>query len=125
MIREVSPEKAREIIIENLNYFVLNYADVKKYAEIMENRPMVEKERQKYDNTCWSLTDSLFMERIFFKDVFGEDIGKAIDKAFTDMYKEGKLQGGRESARRLVNDGVSQELIAKYTGLPTEEIEGL
>ena len=29
--------------------------------------------------------DSLFMERIFFKDVFGEDIGKAIDKAFTDI----------------------------------------
>ena len=69
--------------------------------------------------------DSLFMERIFFKDVFGEDIGKAIDKAFTDMYKEGKLQGGRESARRMVNDGMSQELVAKYTGLTAVEIEGL
>ena len=125
MIREVSPEKRRAIIIETFNNFVLNYADVKKFDEIMENRPMVEKERQKYDNTCWSLTDSLFMERIFFKDVFGKEIGTAIDKAFTDMYKEGKLQGGRESARRMVNDGVSQELITKYTGLPAEEIEGL
>ena len=86
---------------------------------------MVEKERQKYDNICWSLTDSLFMERIFFNDVFGEDIGNALDKAFTDMYKEGKLQGGRESARRMVNDGMSQKLIAKYTGLQTEEIESL
>ena len=125
MSHEVSPERAREIIIEKLNNFVLNYADVKKFDEIMKNRPMVEKERQKYDNTCWSLTDSLFMERIFFKDVFGKEIGTAIDKAFTDMYKEGKLQGGRESARRMVNDGVSQELITKYTGLPAEEIEGL
>jgi hypothetical protein len=66
MIREVSPERSREIIIETFNNFVLNYADVKKFDEIMKNRPMVEKERQKYDNTCWSLTDSLFMERIFF-----------------------------------------------------------
>ena len=41
------------------------------------------------------------------------------------MYKEGKLQGGRESARRMVNDGMSQELVAKYTGLTAEEIEGL
>ena len=125
MIREVSPEKARAIIIEKLNNFVLNYADVKKYAEILENRPMVEKERQKYDNTAWALTDSLYMERIFFKNVFGEDIGKAIDKAFTDMYEEGKLQGGRESARRMMNDGVTHELIAKYTGLTEEEINGL
>ena len=125
MIREVSPEKARAIIIEKLNNFVLNYADVKKYAEILENRPMVEKERQKYDNTAWALTDSLYMERIFFKNVFGEDIGKAIDKAFTDMYEEGKLQGGREAARRMMNDGVTHELIAKYTGLTEEEINGL
>ena len=125
MIREVSPEKRRAIIIENLNNFVLNYADVKKFDEIMQNRPMVEKERQKYDNTCWSLTDSLFMKRIFFNKVFGEDIGTAIDKAFTDMYKEGKLQGGREAARRMMNDGMPVEQIAKYTGLTAEEIEGL
>lgn len=65
------------------------------------------------------------MERIFFKKVFGEEIGTAIDKAFTDMYQEGKLQGGRESARRMVNDGMSQDLVAKYTGLTAEEIEGL
>ena len=125
MSHEVSPERAREIIIEKLNNFVLNYADVKKFDEIMKNRPMVEKERQKYDNTCWSITDSLFMERIFFNNVFGEEIGTAIDKAFTDMYQEGKLQGGRESARRMVNDGMSHELAAKYTGLTTEEIEAL
>jgi len=86
---------------------------------------MIEKERLKYDNTCWSLTDSLFMERIFFNNVFGEVVGTAIDKAFTDMYKEGKLQGGRESARRMMNDGMSLELITKYTGLTAEEIEGL
>ena len=41
------------------------------------------------------------------------------------MYQEGKLQGGREAARRMVNDGMSQELVAKYTGLTAEEIEGL
>ena len=125
MSHGVSSEKARAIIAEKLNCFVLNYADVKKYAEIMENRPMIEKERLKYDNTCWSLTDSLFMERIFFNNVFGEVVGTAIDKAFTDMYKEGKLQGGRESARRMMNDGMSLELITKYTGLTAEEIEGL
>jgi len=27
------------------------------------------------------------------------------------------LQGGRESARRMINDGMTVELIAKYTGL--------
>ncbi len=55
----------------------------------------------------------------------GEDIAKAIDKSFKDMYQEGKLQGGRECARRMMNDGMTVELIAKYTGLIAEEIEGL
>lgn len=41
------------------------------------------------------------------------------------MYKEGKLQGGREAARRMMNNGVTHELIAKYTGLTEEEINGL
>ena len=85
----------------------------------------MKRERQKYDNTCWSLTDSLFMERIFFNKFFGEEIGTAIDKAFTDMYQEGKLQGGREAAQRMVNDGMSQELVEMYTGLTAEKIETL
>ena len=41
------------------------------------------------------------------------------------MYQEGKLQGGRESARHMMNDGMTVELIAKYTGLTAEEIETL
>ena len=43
MIREASSEKRRAIIIDTFNNFVLNYADVKKFDEIMQNRPMVEK----------------------------------------------------------------------------------
>jgi len=38
---------------------------------------------------------------------------------------QSKIQRGRESAKRMMNDGMSQELIAKYTGLTAEEIEGL
>ena len=64
MSHEVSPERAREIIIEKLNNFVLNYADVKRFDEIMQNR-------------------------------------------------------------RMVNDGMSQELVAMYTGLTAEEIDAL
>jgi hypothetical protein len=125
MIREVRPEQIRATVVEYLNNVVLNYGDVMKFWEIMENKPMVEKERQKYDRTISHITDNMFMKRIFFEKYFGEDIAKAIDKSFKDMYQEGKLQGGRECARRMMNDGMTVELIAKYTGLIAEEIEGL
>ena len=60
------------------------------------------------------------------REVSPEQIrAKAIDKSFKDMYQEGKLQGGRESARRMKADGMTVELIAKYTGLAAEEIEWL
>ena len=60
------------------------------------------------------------------REVSPEQIrAKAIDKSFKDMYLEGKLQGGRESARRMIIDGMTVELIAKYTGLTADDIERL
>ncbi len=39
--------------------------------------------------------------------------------------EKGAKETKRENARRMKADGMTVELIAKYTGLTTEEIEGL
>jgi predicted transposase/invertase (TIGR01784 family) len=52
-----------------------------------------------------------------------------IEKAFVDeaeiRYNLGIQETKRENARRMKADGMTVELIAKYTDLTAEEIEGL
>ena len=51
--------------------------------------------------------------------------GEAIMTTATKLREEGKIEGKIETARRMLGDGQSIELIAKYTGLSLSEIMAL
>lgn len=57
------------------------------------------------------------------------DIDNAIATAEKDTHAEGRAEGmveaNLESARRMKADGMTPDLIARYTGVTTEEIEKL
>ena len=50
------------------------------------------------------------------------DIGAAY---YEDGFKAGKNEGKIEDAKAMLADKVAPEVVAKYTGLTTEEIEAL
>jgi predicted transposase/invertase (TIGR01784 family) len=47
------------------------------------------------------------------------------NKGIAKGIAEGKDEANRENARRMKADGMTFELISKYTGLSKEEIEAL
>ncbi len=53
------------------------------------------------------------------------DIDNAIATAEKDARAEGMVEANLESARRMKADGMTPDLIARYTGVTTEEIEKL
>ena len=57
--------------------------------------------------------DAVYRERVFYDDGFKKGEAKGIE------------ENKRENARRMKTDGMPVELIAKYTGLTTEQINSL
>lgn len=53
------------------------------------------------------------------------DINNAIATAEKDARAEGMVEANLESARRMKADGMIPDLIARYMGVTTEEIEKL
>ncbi|MBQ6062504.1 MAG: PD-(D/E)XK nuclease family transposase [Prevotella sp.] len=53
------------------------------------------------------------------------DINNAIRTAKKEAKEEGIKEGHRETARRMITDGMDKDLVAKYTGLSLKEIEEL
>jgi predicted transposase YdaD len=52
--------------------------------------------------------------------------GGAIMQTIAEKWmEEGKEEKAKETAKMMLNDGLATETIAKYTGLPTQEIEKL
>ena len=124
--RKFTVEELDAYVIERIGDFVTDYIDIMKYWEIYENKPMVERERQKYDNTISAIRDSLMFERMTFQNAFGENIYTALNDAFEKLFDAGEHQGKIISARQLKAMNVmTTEQIAEATGLTAKEIEGL
>ncbi|MBR6188153.1 MAG: hypothetical protein IKQ59_04260 [Prevotella sp.] len=124
--RKFTEEELDAYLIERIGDFVTDYIDIMKYWEIYENKPMVERERQKYDNTISAIRDSLMFKRMTFRNAFGEKIYTALNDAFEKLFDAGEHQGKVISARQLKAMNVMTiEQIAEVTGLTAEEIEGL
>ena len=53
------------------------------------------------------------------------DYTSTIDTAYGKGRKAGKEEGIKEIAKKMKTDGLTLEMISKYTGLPIDEIEKL
>ena len=100
-------EKTRQIPEE-----FLENPEIKRAVEIVEESAYSEAEMYAYDK-FW---DTIRVEQAFV-DEAEIRYGMGIEK--------GAKETKRENARRMKADGMTVELIAKYTDLTAEEIEGL
>lgn len=91
---------------------LIENAEVKQAIEIVEESAYTDEELAQYDK-FW---DAIRVEQAFVDEAeirYGIGIKKGVKDAHL------------ETARNMKADGMAVELIAKYTGLTTEEIEGL
>ena len=100
-------EDTKEVPIE-----LIENAEVKQAIEIVKESAYSDEELDQYDK-FW---DAIRVEQAFVDEAeirYGIGIEKGVNEART------------ETARKMKSDGMSAELIAKYTGLTAEEIEAL
>ena len=100
---------------------LLENPDTAKALKILERSAYTEGQLIAYDR-FW---DAVYRERVFYDDGFrkGEVKGRAEGRV------EGRAEGRNEEkigiARKLKADGMAIDIIAKYTGLTSEEIASL
>ena len=67
------------------------------------------------------------MERSFFRGGFNKGLAQGMAQGMAQGKAEGMAEGikkaQRENAQKMKADGLPSALIAKYTGLSTEEVE--
>jgi len=66
-------------------------------------------------------TDELTRHELFARDMFLSDLATDLDAA----EKKGIESGIKQVAIKMLNDGLSSEMVAKYTGLTLTQIESL
>ena len=85
--------------------FLAQDAVFKRLSEIAEVASMTKEERRQYDESLKHYRDTIAV--------------------MEGQYMEGKAEGKVETAHRMKVDGMSPELIARYTGLTEEQIAAL
>jgi predicted transposase/invertase (TIGR01784 family) len=66
-------------------------------------------------------TDELTRHELFARDMFLSDLATDLDAAEKKGIESGKIQ----VALKMLNDGLSSEMVAKYTGLTPEQVQDL
>lgn len=118
-----------ETLFEKL-IFVLKHMDVlqrmpwlaqdavfQKLASIADVASLSKQERQAYDENLRKYRDTIAV----MEGQYLEGIEKGIEKGIA----KGRTEGFIATARKMKADGLSTELITKYTGLSAEEIAAL
>ena len=74
-------------------------------------------------------TDELTRHELFARDMFLSDLATDLDaaekKGRAEGRAEGEIQRAKKVALKMLNDGLSPEQVAKYTGLTPEQIQSL
>ena len=95
----------------------IDFPEIKKALSIMQEMKFNEHERDMYD----AHLDFLRMEYSTLSKRFADGIAKGMEEGIA----KGELKGKIETARNLLSENMSVDLIAKVTGLTEEEIRGL
>ena len=88
----------------------------RRLAEVAEVSALSKEERIKYDHALKVYRDSINAER------YAE---YKAEKAMQEGMEKGMDTANRENARKMKADNMPIELIVKYTGLTSEEINSL
>ena len=103
-------------ILERMPWMAQN-AVFQRLSEIADVASLNKEERMKYDANMKAFRDTIaVMEGQYLE---GHAEGRTEGRA------EGIEENKRDNARKMIEDGMPIELIAKYTGLSATEIESL
>ena len=122
---KMTPEEKDAYIASRITDLADSIINIKKYVEMLENKPMVRKDWERCDNTIDHFRDAIMLECHFLNKVLGEPISSSIDKEFRRVFDAGDRQGAVICARRMLSKKLPADSITELTGLTADEIAAL
>ena len=122
---KMTPEEVDAHIASRITDLADSIINIKKYVEMLENKPMVRKDAERCDNTIDYLRDAIMLGRHFIGKTLGEPIPNSIDKEIRRVFDAGERQGAVICARRMLSKKLPADSITELTGLTADEIAAL
>ena len=122
---KMAPEEVDAYIAGRITDLADSIINIKKYVEMLENKPMVRKDWERCDNTIDHFRDAIMLECHSLSKMLAEPISNSIDKEFRRVFDAGERQGTVVCARRMIAKKLPTADIADLTGLTAAEIAAL
>ena len=100
---------------------LLENEEIRKALRIVEKSALSEGQLYAYER-FW---DAVNNEHVLMEGRYKEGMADGLEKGRAEGKAEGRAEEKIDNARKMKADAMPTELIAKYTGLSTEEIEAL
>ena len=101
--------------------FLAQDAVFKRLSEIADVASLSKEERREYDKSLKHYRDTIAVMHGQWMEGHASGLAEGMEKGM----EKGEEKANRENARRMKADGMSTELIAKYTGLTVEAVNSL
>ena len=93
-----------------------------KLEEYADSHRLSKKEWEAYENSLWIARDNLACMAAAESEARAEGMAKGRAEGMAEGRAEGSNQANIKAAQRMLADGMSKELVMKYTGLSPEQI---
>ena len=94
----------------------------KKLSEIAEVASLDSEERKKYDESLRAYRDTIVVMEGQFLEGERKGLEKGLEKGRAEGRAEGEYAKALSMARKMKSDGLTAEVISKYTGLSEDEV---
>ena len=122
---KMTPEEVDAYIASRITDLADSIINIKKYVEMLDNKPMVRKDWERCDNTIDYFRDAIMLECHSISKMLSEPISNSIDNEFRRVFDAGERQGAVVCARRMIAKKLPIDDIAELTGLAADEIKAL
>ena len=100
-----------------------------KLEEYADSHRLSKKEWEAYENSLWIARDNLACMAAAESEARAEGMAKGLVEGRAEGMAEGRAEGSNQAninaAQRMLADGMSKELVMKYTGLSLEQISNI
>ena len=96
-----------------------------KLEEYADSHRLSKKEWEAYENSLWIARDNLACMAAAESEARAEGMAKGLAEGRAEGRAEGSNQANINAAQRMLADGMSKELVMKYTGLSLEQISNI
>ena len=93
-----------------------------KLEEYADSHRLSKKEWEAYENSLWIARDNLACMAAAESEARAEGMAKGRAEGRAEGRTEGSNEANINAAQRMLADGMSKELVMKYTGLSPEQI---